>query len=84
MPRAVRRGTIILLSDAKGDCGKEPTPEVSESERLLRLEPEAGEGIEEMNVQEGHKNDNEPPHYFLLRVKRRLVFRTRVLRPFAD
>jgi hypothetical protein len=38
-----------------------------------------------MDVEKGHKNDNEPPHYFLRRVKRRLVFRARVfLRPLAD
>ena len=73
-----------LQFEAKRDRRKEPTPEISKGERLSRGKPEAGEGIEEMNVEKGHKNDNEPPHYFLRRVKRRLVFRTRVLRPLAD
>ena len=75
----MRRGAIILLSDAKREWGKEAKPESPEGEgRHL------GEGVEEMNVEEEHQDDDEPPHYFLRRVKRRLVFRARVLRPLAD
>ena len=70
-----------LQFEAKRDRGKEPPPEVSKGERLPGGKPQPGEGIEEMDVEKRHENDNEPPHYFLRRVKRRLVFRRRVLRP---
>lgn len=67
---------IILSFQTKRDDGKKPPPEVPQRERLSRLEPEAGEGVEEMNVEKGDEDDNEPPHYLLRRVKRRFVFRT--------
>jgi hypothetical protein len=68
IPRAAMRGAIILSFQAKRDNGKEPPPEVHEREGLSRVKVEAGDGVEEMHVEKGHENDDEPLHYLLRRV----------------